>query len=254
MSATPTKPLIFFVPGAWHNSKCFSHVRRELESRGFETAATDLASVGSTDGNVGLLDDAQKVREALRPHIEAGKNVIVFAHSFGGFVSSNAVYDLGDAQRKTEGKEGGVKMLLFLASAFVGKGQSLASAFGGEPPACWDLSVPGQVGVIEPENTFYHDVSPELTATAIAALKPMPERCGTDIAEHSAWEEGITCGYIFTSQDRAVPLEGQKAIFDNYLPEGTWNATLDSSHSPFLSMPDKLADKIVEAAESVQGD
>ncbi|KAI1258849.1 Alpha/Beta hydrolase protein [Xylariaceae sp. FL1019] len=252
MSATPTKPLIFFVPGAWHDHSCFSHIRRELETRGFETDATDLATVGSADPKVGLLDDAQKVRKALRPHVEAGKNVIVLAHSFGGFVSSNAVYDLGAAQRKAEGKEGGVQMLVFLASAFAGKGQSIMSALGGHTPPFWDTSVPGLVSVLTPEHVFYNDVSPELTAAAIASLKSMPEGVTGDVAEHSAWEEGITCGYIFTLQDRAVPIEGQKAVFEMYLPKGTWNATVDSSHSPFLSMPDKLADKIVEAVKSVQ--
>lgn len=61
-----------------------------------------------------MLADAAKMRAALLAHIEAGKEIVLVAHSYGGVVASNAVEGLGVHQRTSE--EGGIVMILYLSS------------------------------------------------------------------------------------------------------------------------------------------
>ena len=55
--------------------------------------------------------------------------------------------------------------------------------------------------------------------------------------------------YIRCLQDHAVPIAGQdhmiRAVDDSSIGSRTIIHTLDSSHSPFLSQPDKLASILI---------
>lgn len=146
MSETASLPTVFFVPGAWHKPWVFDDVRSILSARGYETDATALATAGSPDPSVGLLDDAAKVRSELTKLIDSGKEVLVVAHSYGGIVASNAVKGLGIAERTANGLKGGIIMLVYLAAFIIPANTSLvtaasdASSAGHGPPDWWDVS------------------------------------------------------------------------------------------------------------------
>ncbi len=93
---------------------------------------------------------------------------------------------------------------------------------------------------------FYHDVEADLAAKAAAGIKAMSFRVVSDISEHEPWNNGIAAGYIFCLDDHSIPLEAQKAMASLF-PEGFFTASLPSSHSPFLSMPEATADVIQDA-------
>lgn len=61
---------------------------------------------------------------------------------------------------------------------------------------------------------------------------------------YEPWRD-IPCAYIVCEQDHALPLPFQE-LFASKMggPENTYR--LPSSHSPFLSMPDRLAELLQE--------
>jgi pimeloyl-ACP methyl ester carboxylesterase len=126
-----SQPTIFFCPGAWMLPSGFDMVRADLGGRGFETSAIALPSVGSPNPGVGLPEDMAAVRTALTELVDAGKEVVLVAHSYGGEVSSGAVQGLDLKSRIAEGKTGGVSMLVYLAAFVVDNGSSLGAALGG---------------------------------------------------------------------------------------------------------------------------
>ncbi|KAK5636311.1 hypothetical protein RRF57_012023 [Xylaria bambusicola] len=147
MSETERLLTIFFVPGAWHTPWVFDSVRSILSARGFETDAAALATAGSSDPDIGLHDDAAKVRSALTKLIDDGKEVLVLAHSYGGIVASNAVKGLSTTQRTADGLKGGISMVVYLAAFTIPANTSLVmaaghSSFGGDqgPPDWWIIS------------------------------------------------------------------------------------------------------------------
>jgi hypothetical protein len=64
----------------------------------------------------------------------------------------------------------------------------------------------------------------------------------------------IPRSYIRCALDQAIPLGAQNALIaaaDAFTPGNpTRTPTLQSSHSPFFSMPDQLASVLIQIAES----
>lgn len=127
------KPTILFVPGAWHSPNGFDAVRNLLKPMEYPTEAVALPSIGAEPPNKTLADDAAHTRTAIEKLADAGKKIVLVTHSYGGMVGSCAVEDLGFAQRKMAGKQGGVINLVYMSAFALPKGVSLLDAGGGNP-------------------------------------------------------------------------------------------------------------------------
>lgn len=103
-----------------------------------------------------------------------------------------------------------------------------------------------------PVDVFYADVDPELAAKVGATLQSEPMGIFTDKSEYEPWKHGVGVGYIFAEDDKAIPLQAQKGMASQF-PEGSFSASLAASHSPFLSMPEKLGEAIEGAAKHAAG-
>lgn len=134
-------PVIFFTPGAWHTSWCFDAVRAELARQGFKTGSVDLPSVVSTDASVGIFEDTAVVRAEIEKLVDAGKDVVLVAHSFSGLACSNAVEGLSYKQRAAKGKIGGITMLIYLTAFAIPVGLSALAALRGVYPEWWNINV-----------------------------------------------------------------------------------------------------------------
>lgn len=78
----------------------------------------------------------------------------------------------------------------------------------------------------------------------------MPLQVALDKSAYAPWNEAFEVGYIFTEKDQALGPNTQRRMFSNF-PAGSFSASLDSSHSPFLSRPDALADIIQNAINHI---
>lgn len=105
----------------------------------------------------------------------------------------------------------------------------------------------GFVTVEDPTAILYADVNSTLAAEAVAALKPEPSRVFSDDTTYEPWNSGVDVGFFFTLEDRAIPIATQRSMASRF-PSGSITYTMNSSHSPFLSMPEILAAGIVLAS------
>ncbi|EFQ34110.1 uncharacterized protein GLRG_09254 [Colletotrichum graminicola M1.001] len=242
---SPQLPTILFTPGAWHRPWAFDMVRSDLSSRGYPTAAVTLASVGSTDPNLGLDADAAAVRVQVQTLVDEGRDVVLVAHSYGGIPVANAVKGLNYKDLAVQNKPGGIIMVVYMTSFAVPAGAGLYN--GGVMPTWWNVTN-GFIFPEDPVSVFYGDVQPSLAAEAVAALLPMPFKTMTDKSGYEPWNNGFEMGYIFAENDQAIPIELQKSM-EAAFPASSFTATLNSSHSPFLSMPKALGDVLQQAAE-----
>lgn len=121
-----SKPAIVLVPGAWHKPQHLHKVIDGLEKSGYEAHAVALASVDSEVPIASWDKDAEGVREVIVKNLDAGKDVIVIAHSYGGFVMSEAVKGLGKKARKeNQGLESGVLRLIYMCAVAPRKGETV---------------------------------------------------------------------------------------------------------------------------------
>ena len=116
--ASRAKPVIALVPGAYHSPSHYQEFLSLCEKAGYETAAVGLASVGSSDAkSLTVMSDVEAVREKmLLPLLDAGRDAVVFAHSYGGFVAGGSLEGLGPGQRKSGGSVVGCIILAGLPS------------------------------------------------------------------------------------------------------------------------------------------
>ncbi|KAL7951827.1 alpha/beta-hydrolase [Trichoderma barbatum] len=252
--SSPLKPHILIIPGAWHPGSVMAMFIKSLEAAGFSAEALSLRSVGTA--GVSVQDDEAQVKAVLTPLIDEGRDVILFAHSYGGIVTEGVVSNpsLDKWSREAQGLKGGVVGVVYLASLLSLQDESVFQLSGGK---WWDnidverTETEGLVYTLSQVDTFYHDCSSELASSIVATLKPHSVEAIKTAPSAVRWQDKVYDGrraYIRCLQDKALPVE----IQDHFIArtEVEWLVkTVDSSHSPFLSMPAKLTGVLQEIIE-----
>ena len=113
------KPTLVFVPGFWEGPSVFSTITKVIESEyDYPTKTLSLASTGTAPPHPKtFLDDCKGVAAAIEQLADEDKEMVLVMHSAGSFTGSQAVKGIGVKKRKSEGKAGGVRKLVFLTGA-----------------------------------------------------------------------------------------------------------------------------------------
>lgn len=244
-----TKPVIVLVPGAWHPPAAFDPVTKLLDAAGYETKGVTLASVGAAEPLTDFQPDVDAIQAVIKPVVDEGKDVLLVVHSYGGMVGSEAVRGLDKASREKEDKKGGISHMYFCCAFALPEGVSLMNALQDKPLPWFKIAEDEKtLDPATPIETFYNDV--ENPEKYVAMLKPHSYRTMFSKMTYPGWKY-VPCTYLFCEKDMAIPLEAQKGMVES--SGVTWRTeTVDASHSPFLSVPDKVALSIRRAAgESV---
>jgi pimeloyl-ACP methyl ester carboxylesterase len=227
---------VVLVHGAWHGAWCWERVFPLLDAASVPIIAVDLPSVSHAGAT--LPDDADYVRGALDSI--AGDAVLV-GHSYGGAVISQAgvhaavahlVYltafalDVGESPQENS-LEGGDGLNDLIAAIDFGEAPT------GEP-----------VITIKPEGAvaaFFHDCTPEIASAAVERLRPQSLVALGGKVDAAAWREKPGT-YVVCTDDRALPVELQRSNAARVGNSIDW----PTSHSPFLSRPDLVADLLID--------
>lgn len=90
-----------------------------IYDHGYRVVAPSLPSVGAMPGIPSIAQDVESVRMAVQLEMAMGNDVVVVAHSYGGFVTTNALNGLMKGAAAGENKVEGqprVKQLIHVAS------------------------------------------------------------------------------------------------------------------------------------------
>lgn len=116
------KPIFVIVPGAWHPSVCFEALAGRLEVLGYQVRAVDHKSVGAEPPLQNFDPDVEQVHDVIEEEAEKGQDVVVFMHSYGGMVGTEACRGLGKKAREAAGKTGGIVKLIYCCAFMVPEG------------------------------------------------------------------------------------------------------------------------------------
>lgn len=111
------------VPGAWHPASCFDPLASRLKSSGYQVRSVDTPSVGAEPPLESFGPDVQAVRSVIREGTDGGQDVVVFMHSYGGMVGSQACQGWDKKSREAAGKAGGVVGLIYCCAFMVPEGE-----------------------------------------------------------------------------------------------------------------------------------
>lgn len=122
MSTDPPKPFILIVPGGMTPATVYDPVVEEVTKRGQDIRALTLPSVRlhSETGPVRepptMYEDAAFIAKEAEALADAGRDVIIISHSYGGVPATESVRGLSKAARRKEGKPGGVVRLAYMTA------------------------------------------------------------------------------------------------------------------------------------------
>ena len=214
---------ILLVHGAWHGAWCWEPVQEHLP----EARAVDLPSVHAGGD---FADDVAAVRAALD---EMEGPVVLCGHSYGGAVISEA------------GTHPAVGHLVFLCAFPLDEGETvMANAAAQDPVASAAppnalsaaMRFEGDQTYVDPEGArqaFYADCAEQ----PLDRLRPMSVAAfGTPVTT-PAWRSRPST-YVLCTQDQAIHPDVQAFLAKRC----TTTIELEASHSPMLSMPERVAE------------
>jgi pimeloyl-ACP methyl ester carboxylesterase len=230
---------VVLVHGSWHGRWAWDRVVPSRVDAGHDVAALDLPGRGDDPrdpASVTLDDHVDAVVEVLEA---SDRPAIVVGHSFGGFVISHV------AERLPER----VELLVYVAAFLLRHGQTVLEVATSVPPSVPHLDVREEEGLISvrPEAAplvFYDDCSPEDARWATALLVPealVPRQTHAVLTEERFGS--VPRVYVETTNDRALAVSLQRRMH-SALPCREVVA-IASGHSPFLSMPETLAERLL---------
>lgn len=183
-----------------------------------------------------LADDAHTVKKKLNVIAE---DAILVGHSYGGMVISEAAAGRDD-----------VDHLVFLCAFCPEPGESLNDlAKTGARVRLADgfrVDDDGRVTVdpeIAPE-ALYGDCAVRDVFAAVSRLRPLQMPCFATKASAAAWQK-IPATYVVCTEDQAIHVDLQRQMAKRAGDVVTW----ETSHSPFMSQPDRVAEFFGELAD-----
>ncbi|KAF1923065.1 alpha/beta-hydrolase [Didymella exigua CBS 183.55] len=206
------KPTILFVPGAWHKATCYTPLIQNLTAQGYETATADLASVGAVPGLQSWAGDISNIRTAITTLADAGKHIVVAAHSYGSLPAGEAMKDLLLRDRSAAGERGGVVHVVYISAFVLPPSMSLLDALGGTDLPWFRVSESGtEVEPEDPARVFYNDLSEEEQREQIEQLEVFSYRMFGEKTTWAPYRE-VKCSFVFCTLDNAIPLEVQRGM------------------------------------------
>lgn len=212
------------VHGLWHGSWCWDGVLAALAERGVEGVAVELP----------LTDLAADVR-ATRAALDAfGRPAVLVGHSYGGAVITAA------------GTHPLVRELVYLAAFQLDEGESISRAGRGLPDTrlAEAMVVTDDQVALDPAlgaALLYGDAPAEVTAAAMARLRPVSRTVFRGVPDEIAWRE-VPSTYAVCTADEAVHPQRQRAMADRADRVVEWPC----GHCPTATRPDAVAELLAE--------
>lgn len=242
-----------FVHGAWHWGGCFLKVANVLACHGHRTLMPDLTGHGYDATPPASVRDMDHYTRPVATILEQlPEPAILVGHSMGGATLTF----LGERLREQ------IQKLVYLTAFMVPDGKApndyiFAEGYRNDPMARELFQI---VSVVEEgvavdlsdraavKQVFYGDCSDH--DVALAARNVVPVTPLAPYATASRTTPGrfgsVPRVYIECLRDKTVPLSAQREMQADV--PGAEVVSMDTSHSPFFSQPDRLAHVLMEHA------
>ena len=222
---------IVLVHGAWADGSCWSKVILLLQAKGYSVTAVQIPLTS-------LDEDIAVTRRLLA---DQPKNTVLVGHSYGGAVITGAATETPN-----------VKALVYITAFGLDEGESLESLSKQGPPSPGSAAIqPDDHGFLWIDREKFHASfaggSTDNEAAVMAAVqKPLGFAAFSGTGGKPAWKT-LPSWYLVCTEDQMIPPPAQEFLAKRM------NATVHSvpsSHCPFVSHPEAVADLIALAADS----
>ncbi|KAL8790164.1 MAG: hypothetical protein Q9195_006491 [Heterodermia aff. obscurata] len=242
-------PAIVLVHGGFSHPGVYSAFLSALSQAGFVARCPHLPTSFDNPSRKGSLeDDIAAVRKEITELAQDGRSIIVLAHSWGGFVTAEAVSpELYHPAASTSNSKGGIVHLIYLSALMLEPGFSAMDQYArasGPDPIQLDFNEDGTASVANVAELFYNDVDSSEERHRLAAKHVRHNFA--EIAREATgtpWKD-LPMTYVYCERDMAFPLAAQTKLVETTMkavPAKRFvEMRLDCGHFPFCSMPDEV--------------
>jgi pimeloyl-ACP methyl ester carboxylesterase len=248
--STP-KPTILIIHGAWHTPAHYEGLKTHLESLGYPVELPALPTCNNDiPPTITINDDIALARSIAKSLVSSGKRVVCLMHSYGGVIGTAALSGLAPSSPSSPG----LIALVYMTAFIPHESQSLTSMFAdtGPPPFLRPNASTGQIDLDDPAYHFYTDVPASEQEKNVSMLTGHPILAQTTpIGEECAWrDKGLDVWYLVCDGDKALPPAVQDMMIEGVRKEGVTVKVerCAGSHSPFLSMAERVGEVVQMAA------
>jgi pimeloyl-ACP methyl ester carboxylesterase len=232
---------VVLIHGAWHGAWCWDRVVPLLEDAEIPTVAVDLPGHGVSSEPLGdLYTHIAFVRDLL-DGIDGP--VVLCGHSYGGAVITEAAAGVDS-----------VRHLVYLCAIVPEVGETLATVMADTVTPEQGRSELGSAMQVNDVGTMTLDLDAAVPVFYADCADDDVSAARTQISAHSAasfgepirtaaWHD-IPSTYVVCTEDRAINPEFQRALTTRTTTFVEW----PTSHSPFFSRPDLVADLLTGLA------
>lgn len=253
------KPTILLVPGGCTESSVFDPIMPLFKNAGYDAIAVSLASANPKDPDAHTAEsDAKHILTTyLQPLLDAGKDTVIYAYSWGGTCLGNDGPSLTKRARQARGEKGGVLGIVYMSSALPSAGQSQLDYLGGIwPPFVHETPKPNGLlyfGPIIPH--LFNDAPPNLQNALAAQHIPTAANVFHTGVLPPLWaEEGLEGRrvWLLALQDATFPPEAARMFLGGSGVE--WEVVeREVGHCGVVTQPGVVAEVIMEAARKWVG-
>ncbi|KAI0102839.1 Alpha/beta hydrolase fold-1 [Nemania sp. FL0031] len=246
-------PAFVLLHGAWHSPKCWSQLIPQLEKAGYTAVAPSLPSTGSIPSTPDWSGDIDVIRQTVSKLVE--KQDVVVAHSFSGMTAGTALQGFDKQSCLAKGLKGSVIRLVYIA-AFLVPERFQHSPHGTRDRMVSEMKTNFEEGTVRvlPEDAkkmFYQDVDDETAADLIEDLRPHSLGSYWSTTDYAAWRD-IPTTYVLGLKDMPTTVATARHLIDAAKASGSHKIDrvieVDAGHSPFISIPEETAEKLIEEA------
>ncbi|KAI1799352.1 alpha/beta-hydrolase [Daldinia bambusicola] len=255
---------LVIVPAASALPFFYSTVVEGVSQHGYDIQVLHIPSVGLETGArpgkpPNMYDDAAFVAAYVTSFADAGRDILLVAHSYGCTPATESVRGLTKKERLLQGKTGGIVGLAYLTGLVPEVGCPATSSGGTAPPERPPLMVPGDDG------WFYY---PDITLTAEVVFSQLPLEQGKAWAEKlvkqsvASFTTNLTYGgykdvpvwYLVAEADLSIPPTAQRSqieMIERVSGNEVDVSTVDSDHSPPITHPQEMISWILRIAQKL---
>ncbi|KUJ14639.1 alpha/beta-hydrolase [Mollisia scopiformis] len=248
-----SKPEFVIIPGAWHFPDSFKPTTDLLEKAGYTSHGVTFPSTNASPQVQSFDPDVQAIRTVVDKVLSSGKDVVLVTHSYGGVVGCESLAEyVKTLESGHESGHGKVKRMVFVCAFVLPEGGSLMAALQNKPLPWFILDEKDIVNPANPQEIFYNDISPSVAEAYISKLGTHSYPTFSSQLTVAPWKV-IPSTYVLCEKDNAIPIgaqEGMVAAAKAAAPRAfDVVERCDASHSPFISQPEWLAEKLIKAAQ-----
>ncbi|VUC35581.1 unnamed protein product [Clonostachys rosea] len=205
---------IVIVPGSFSGPHLYDSFVQDLDKNGVRAVVVKLASVGRKETPGTMSDDVDAISEVVTGLLDAGQEVVLLTHSYGGIPGTQSLEKLSDKARQANGKSG-IKKVIYMTSVILPVGTSNMDASGAAIPEWMTFEEDYMVlDVAEAAAITFSDMP---TEEGLALAKNMDVHSIASFKEklrYPGYNDIDEVHYILCEEDKVIPAQFQEAMLE----------------------------------------